>query len=196
MSLSNLMLASSETTPEHVTEELLAFCEKVVPSVEPKYVPVSPIKGAKTQSCFLNVAAAVEELGGEMIHGWIIWEGKVLWDAEFHACWKPPKSYAAGLLGLVDITPKADRENQILFLADPKRVWDGDKPVENIRAGRFDHPAIPRLLALSNERHQLIVKHWQGAGKPIPIPPQQWNRVEQQIALCYMELGAFLAKRK
>jgi hypothetical protein len=111
-----------ETTPERVTVQVEAFCQKIAPDQTPVYLPVLPVSEAKPGECIYNVQSQVSANGGGMVLGWCIWERQgINLTAEFHAVWKSPDSE------LVDITPKPDGETKILFLHDPKLVWDGKR---------------------------------------------------------------------
>lgn len=194
MDLVNLMLASVSTTPKTVGDEVLRFCEKVVPGQEPKFVPVSPVEGAEAHNCFINVEKVIAANGGEIAYGWTIWEGKVLWDAEFHGCWVPPEGWLGGTVRMLDVTPKPDGERAILFLPDPKRQWDGHTPVQNVTVGKYDHPAVAQLIAACDEKHKLLMKHWVGPGIPIPLPPGSLAQAEAKIAQGWIECGKMLAQ--
>lgn len=193
MDLANLILASVSTTPSSVSDEVRRFCERVVPGQEAKYVPVSPAHGAEAHNCFINVERVIAANGGEIAYGWIIWEGKVLWDAEFHGCWVPPDNWLGGTIKMLDVTPKPDGESQILFLPDPKRKWDGHTPVQNVTVGKYDHPAVAALIAACDEKHKLFMRHWVGPGVPIPLPPGSLAQAEAKISKCWIECGKMLA---
>lgn len=63
--------------------------------------------------CHLNVMHAVRTGGGERVFGWLVWElpGRLV-DAEFHVVWRTPGGE------LVDLTPRADGEPEVLFVPD------------------------------------------------------------------------------
>ena len=93
--------------------------------MRPEYVPVIPDAGAAVDDCFRNVRARVDRDGGEILHGWQIWEWVgVLVEAEFHAVWVSPVGQK------IDVTPKS--ENRILFLPDAQLQWTG-RHRDNIR---------------------------------------------------------------
>jgi hypothetical protein len=111
-------------TPLKINRHVRAF-GKLISPLEPIYVPVKPSPGAKQDDCFPNVVDYVKTHGGSSIqYGWTIWEKTGFYlEAEFHACvsvdGKP-----------LDITPKRDGENRIVFLPDPVAVW-GQRLVAN-----------------------------------------------------------------
>ncbi len=115
------------TTPRKVSEPIQLLCRRINPNAEPTYVSVHLEEWSVELDCFNNVERKVADSGGAVAYGWVIWEWPgVLAEAEFHANWLSPDGK------LVDVTPKPDGEQQILFLSDPSRRWEG-KFVDNIR---------------------------------------------------------------
>jgi hypothetical protein len=83
--------------------------------------------GMSPLECFPNVDRQISREGGHLVCGWTVWEWpRVLVEAEFHGVWKSPAGE------LVDITPKHGGDDQILFLPDPSRHYDG-ADVDNVR---------------------------------------------------------------
>ena len=115
------------TTPTTISDAIRAFCEDIDSTQESVYVPVRPVPQARINSCFGSVRDYISQYGGGIQYGWIIWElPNVFLEAEFHAIWVSPSGE------LVDITPKIDNEDTILFLPDSKRVYEY-RLVENLR---------------------------------------------------------------
>jgi hypothetical protein len=77
--------------------------------------------------CLNNCEAEHKRTGNRIVFGWIIWEyiknGFI--EAEFHAVMERGND-------LVDITPRVDGEEKVLFVPDPNRV------AERIDAERID----------------------------------------------------------
>jgi len=88
--------------------------------------PYQDTQGYKRGYCFFNVLKRIETNGGGIQHGWTVWESpRKFIQGEFHAVWvHPDGSY-------IDITPKEDGEERILFIPDPHRIYKG-MPIENI----------------------------------------------------------------
>lgn len=108
------------TTPDAITHEILEFCREIDPTQEPVYIYVTPEDGQLILECLDNVERLVKERGGEIQHGWIIWEAPgYLLDAVFHAVWRSPDG------DLVDVTPQMDGETRILFLPDSYMTFNG-----------------------------------------------------------------------
>lgn len=115
-------------TPRTISPQAREFCEEICPGSEPFYVEVQPVLGARVSDCHLNVPQHIEATGeGVARYGWIIWElPDYLIEAEFHCNYEDRNGR------VIDITPKQDGEEQVLFLPDPVRRFRGER-VENIR---------------------------------------------------------------
>jgi hypothetical protein len=141
-----------ETTPQVVSREIEDFCEGVVPGGTSVLVPVKPGPGAELNRCHVNVADHVLANGGEAVFGWIIWQSRVLLHAEAHCNWRSPQDE------LIDITPKADREAQVLFLPDPNMKWMG-RLIPSRRAARINSPEVHDLIRLVGESDEIQAKY-------------------------------------
>jgi len=152
------------TTPKNINPQILELCKKLDDSQTPVFVPVRPVAGAIIDECFANVEHHVNKHGGSIQYGWIIWEHPgVIIEGNFHACWVD----TAGQV--VDVTPKQDRETEILFLRDTKRVYDGT-PVDNVREFITEDSAILKTLRLQESLCKLHVKyHVNGVKSEIPV---------------------------
>lgn len=121
---------------------------------EPVRVPVRPPKGAVRSDCFGNVQRLTEEHGGEIVHGWCLWMVPDIWvEAEFHAVWRP-----TGGGSMVDVTPKPDGKDEILFLPDTTRAYSGSAP-PNEFALNLDKPLVREFVELSTPRTKFIETH-------------------------------------
>lgn len=137
-----------ETTPQEINQEIQRFCNVVVAGGVPAFVPVEPVYGAEVSRCHVNVADHVRAQGGVPVFGWIIWQSRVMLHAEAHCNWLSPQGQ------LIDITPKADREPKVLFLADTGMTWDG-RVIASRRAARIDDPTIRQLIQVHDEIGEL-----------------------------------------
>lgn len=121
-----------ETTPESITPQIAGFVHRVASGQQAQYVTVQPAAGAVAHYCTDNVAQYVSQHGGEAVLGWCIWERPtLLLHAEFHMIWRSPEGE------LIDITPKPDGEVRILFVPDPRLVWQGKRIRCHYAALRF-----------------------------------------------------------
>lgn len=146
-----------ETTPQVVSQEIGKFCEGVVPGGTPVLVPVRPASGAELNRCHVNVADHVLAHGGEAVFGWIIWQSEVLLHAEAHCNWRSPQGE------LIDITPKADREGQVLFLPDPNMKWEG-RMIPSRRVARITTPQVRDFILVHEQIDHLQANYrpWEG----------------------------------
>lgn len=108
------------TTPTEITPSVSQFCQQLVPGAEPVWVPVRPTPGAAQRDCYPTVDRHVERHGGERVLGWAIWERPGIYlEGEFHAAWRGPDGE------LVDLTPKDQPTERILFLPAPDSTYEG-----------------------------------------------------------------------
>jgi len=129
--------------PNISKEYVQSFCRRVVPGGKPIYVPVQPLPNKPVNECFAIIPEHVSRYGGEQRVGWAIWEPwrKVLIEAEFHAIWKSPQRE------MIDLTPKEVSIQQILFIHDPRREYEG-LAVNNIRHPLVRDSRVRRLCEL------------------------------------------------
>lgn len=69
------------------------------------------------QNCHFNVWVQWDKAGGEPQHGWLLAEDAVqdFAEAQFHTVWRSPDGR------LLDITPRADAEEHVMFVPDAGR---------------------------------------------------------------------------
>ena len=150
------------TTPQTISEQVLEFCSEISIDFPPIYVPVIPHSNAELNQCFYNVRDNIEVEGGNQIFGWTIWEfPEVYLEAECHSVWQ------AGSGGLLDITPKKDAENRILFLRDDRQKFDFVKPKwkDNRRKSLHSNPAVAQYLNAARRLNQYIIHNSRPKGK-------------------------------
>ncbi|MCW2247854.1 hypothetical protein M2352_003488 [Azospirillum fermentarium] len=133
-----------DVTPGRIEPYIRAFCKDIRAEYDPVYVKVAPLANAALRDCFNVVKNHCHGYGGEMVFGWNIW----LWPnvclkAEHHAIWRSPED------GLIDLTPKENSAENILFLPDPERVCDvtGEKRTYNICKRLKADPDIEAMLS-------------------------------------------------
>lgn len=136
--------------PYRVMKPLLRFCRTVVNhDVTPMFVKVQPAQKAEPNECFENVRLQVEKEGGDIQHGWAMWEWpKVYFEAEFHCVWKN------GAGELIDITPNTPPYPWILFLPDSNRVYK-NRLVDNIRKPLVRDVTLNRFYDACKQWHQM-----------------------------------------
>jgi hypothetical protein len=110
----------SETTPAAITSDIITFCESLKTN-PPIYVSVQNDANGMYGVCNLSVLEKIKIDGGTIRFGWTIWEYPGLFiTGEFHAVWADPTGM------LIDITPKPDGEQCIVFADDPTYPPDFD----------------------------------------------------------------------
>lgn len=161
-----LLHVFDERTPKEITDEIKRFCEEVTPGEQPFFVPVRPESGAVTSECHPNVERHVKAQGGEAVYGWIIWQSPAVLHAEFHCNWRSPDGK------LIDITPKADGEAEILFLPDQRHQWSGWAVPCRRKARRTD-PMLAQFISVMDQIARIQSKYLAGQ----PVSPIDANRL-------------------
>jgi hypothetical protein len=104
-----------------ISEALLKLARQIDARVAPEYVAVEPTAGCLPHRSYENVCAVVKRHGGSMQAGWCLREQRNAFaEGAFHAVWRSPSGT------LIDITPRDDKQSQILFLSDLEIRWEGE----------------------------------------------------------------------
>lgn len=136
--------------PSEIIPAITKLCYNINPNSKPFYIDITPDKSALPLECFSNVEAKIEQCGGKIVYGWLIWEWKfVLVEAEFHAVWMNLKGE------YIDITPRPDGEKRVLFLKDDSIEYTNER-VDNIRMPLQDIPLIKEYIDLNIEIQRFI----------------------------------------
>lgn len=135
--------------PTTIHDGVYRLRSKLGLSTKPVFVPVADTTGFARDNCFPNTTKKVASDGGTIQHGWTVWElpGKLI-EGEFHAVWVSPEG------ALIDITPKRDGETQILFIPDPKRIYE-DRMVGTVRLPLDNDPRIRRMIEFNEAMFRL-----------------------------------------
>ena len=138
-------------TPQEITEDITAFCKKIVPDGQPEFLAVNAVLGAKALDCFPVVDEHVRGNGGASCYGWRIWEWPgVLLEAEFHAVWRDP----AGQLHDISPPPTAGAKRG-LFLPDPHKAYHG-RQVASVRQALSDDPNVATLIDAWDREYEFM----------------------------------------
>jgi len=127
-----------------------SLCAATSPQ-EPILLPFTDVGHSyRPGHCHSNVRHYTRENGGEVVGGWLVWENPGYAELEGHAIWRNP----AGTL--VDVTPRQDGEELILFLLDPnvKIVILADRQI--IPSNRSSIPGCPYLCASRPIAHATV----------------------------------------
>ena len=137
------------TTPEKLSLSVKTFLKKAGLTAHPVFLKFTPRSDKYLPSfCFNNCEHEASKTGAKIIYGWIIWQAKKVnfIEAEFHSVIIENKR-------LIDITPRRDNEETIMFVPDKHRkavrvaedMWDTWSSIKYFQ-GRFE------------QTHQILVK--------------------------------------
>ena len=133
------------STPDEISDEVLAFCKTVVRKVTPIYVDVTPAAGSKLGECFSNVENAIARNGGSRILGWTVWSRRsVFIEAENHCVWQNEADE------IYDVTPTYHEEARILFLIDKNAAPVRGLGRNNRRKALVKGPLVKEYVRVSN----------------------------------------------
>ena len=137
-------------TPQRISPKIREMSLELTGDNSPTFVPVKALPGADALECFPVVENHVAQAGGTVCYGWRFWELPGIYvEAEFHAVWRTEDG------SLLDITPNQVGSQQVLFVADPSRVYEGHQ-VKNIRRALADHPAILNFFAAADAEYEFM----------------------------------------
>jgi len=138
-------------TPAELSQALTTLCQRIVPNgAPPVYVDVCPLPGAPSKECFPIVDEYVLSHGGSSVIGWSLWELPTLFiEAEFHSIWQSPDG------ALLDIAPKVEPTDRILFLHDPARRYEG-RQVNNVRTALRQDSVVNGFLQSCDEEFEFL----------------------------------------
>jgi len=140
--------------PDSIDDATRAFCATIAPG-EPFYVPVRPRPGGRVAYCFQNSTYQAVAEGGDPAWGWAIWRWPGRWfEAEHHAVWRTPEGE------YVDVTPQAGDPPRVLFLPDPRAVYDPRTFRANPMAAEAGNGVAAEYIALVAQRNAIVRAYW------------------------------------
>lgn len=142
-------MSRNPTHKHKLDPRILTFCRKMS-SERPFFVPHRPIPEKKMKECFSIVPEHVLAYGGIQRAGWKIhfWE-KVWIEAELHCVWEDK------LGRFVDLTPKLEKGNFIIFLPAPNIKYTG-RQIDNIRKAVTSDPDVIMLIKLYADKFRYM----------------------------------------
>src|ERR1700730_3280306 len=152
--------ATFVTTPAEIEHEIEAMCAAIGAGAR-RFLAVEPVAGGRSGWCFANVDGA-EVPGRFRVNGWLIGQSPAWLNAEFRSELGLPDG------GLLDVTPKHDKETTIVFAPNERYGPDFDflRRPNNIRLraagakeGTGPIPPVPASIATparKRERARLI----------------------------------------
>ncbi len=105
--------------PKTVNNHIEKLLDELNVDFEPEIIPVRVESDAKPKSCYYNVENKITRDGGKIFYGWVIWQSNYLCEAEHHAVWENKEGE------LVCITPRDVHYNEIMFVPDNDRTYNG-----------------------------------------------------------------------
>lgn len=105
------------TTPEKFSLAIKLFLKKIDIKGTPRLLPYTERNaGYSAGNCLTNCAAEAQSTNDKVVFGWTIWENRSAMElvAEFQGV-----MLVNGVL--VDITPRVDGEEKIMFIPDPTK---------------------------------------------------------------------------
>jgi hypothetical protein len=126
------------TTPRQpLSSRVQRFCGGIS-KASPVFLPLTNLDGMMAGQCHMNVLQQVRTHGGSRCNGWLIWEMAPFDEAIFHCAWQSPYGE------LLDITPRDDGEEYILFVPDPNtRLTRGARGGIMMPSARTTMPTMP-----------------------------------------------------
>ncbi len=129
--------------------------------------------------CFPNVAEKIKRDGGESVFGWQVWSHPFFIEAEFHAIWKSPDGE------LIDTTPKKKQVDEIIFLKDHTRTYEG-RQVNNVRVNTTNNNLVEDYFELWDAKFRLLNKEERAANnyeiKLVGLDAEKYRFLESSIA--------------
>lgn len=103
-----------QTPVEPFSEAVRWLLSSLVDNPQPVVLPFTPVSDLyRPRFCQANTAHRISKAGGERVDGWMIWENRLFAEAEAHTVWRDPEG------NIVDLTPRVDGDDTILFVPDP-----------------------------------------------------------------------------
>jgi hypothetical protein len=171
-------------TPKHISERVLKLCKAVVPDQQPVFVQAKPEAYSLPEECHENVAKKISRDGGTVQYGWAIWEVPP-WQifAEFHAIWRSPQ----GLL--LDLSPPLHGGSIVLFLPDPKRVFDGHN-ISGVHHPYSDSPMCREFVAAVEAHERFLYPPGQPVSREMTCVISEYEAVTKGITDVFVKYAS------
>jgi hypothetical protein len=142
------------TTPVKISEAVLKFCAELDNTQKPLFLRPQPHRKSIPNECFSNVREHISSNGGSMQLGWLVWETPgIMLEATLHGVWCSSDG------ALVDVTPQADGEPEIMFLPDSTATIDANTEVVGMRRYPLvDDPLIRQFIRLAEKKDAVKVR--------------------------------------
>jgi hypothetical protein len=166
------------TTPPRITADVRRLCRKLGDVDEPVFISVEARTDCGINDCFIDVEKQVEDSGGSIQHGWLVWEiPGIIIEGEFHAVWRKLDG------SLLDVTRKQDGETLVLFVPDRVRRFQGQCVLTIYHAVGRD-PRIRKLIEVSSRFQRLFAKRCRGRfGEEIVLDAEMSDLLRRKTLL-------------
>lgn len=185
---------NSQNTLRHIDKVVKTFQRSIPGTTPPVYVPIRPRADSIENDCFENVRRQMAEAGGDIVHGWRIYDCPGLFlEAEFHAVWKAPDGRR------VDVSPPPEKGTErIVFFPDPMRTFEGE-PVPSRRWPLVQMRELREYFKATDE-HQLALRESArrngiGFNEPIDRSDPALAASKQRLVAATLALAAALSRR-
>lgn len=150
-----------ETTPSGVTDKIMELCGGILADAESVYIPVVAQKWSLPSECFPNVECMVREQGGQQVNGRVVWQWmNIIVEVEIRSVWRSPEGE------LIDITPRANGEREILFLHDAGMVYSGQS-IGNVKLAINGLPLAAELVDFGDRIDAVMCSYKPGTEIPL-----------------------------
>jgi hypothetical protein len=176
--------------PKEISEKVLELCLRIVPSLQPTFIAITPDLDCEPADCFANVYRKIQRKGGGRIqYGWALWEwpGAFI-EAEHHAVYEPPTGPP-----WLDVTPCNRGSRRRLFLPDDSATYDFENEGvlrNNVRLALSDDPLIEELFKAAQKR-SAFYNQLPGVGviSITAAEDQERQKIERRVARATLALA-------
>ena len=166
------------------------FLNKLIDQIgldaEPVIVKIMPYPGALVSECFPNVDQRIAQDGGTRVTGWQVWKTKNLIEAEFHAVWKTDENE------LIDVTPKIVPLQEILFIEDYNRPYEGI-PVDNYRINISGNSLADDLIFVSETIFEIENRGSRAYSRELQLSGEE-SKIWEELNIMKMSIPIMLSK--
>ena len=184
---------NSQNSLRHIDKVVKTFQQSIRGTTPPVYVPIRPRADSIENDCFENVRRQMAEAGGDIVHGWRIYDCPgIFLEAEFHAVWKAPDGR------LVDVSlPPEEGTERIVFFPDPTRTFEGE-PVPSRRWPLVQMRGLREYFKAIDE-HQLPLRESArrkgvGFNEPFDLSDPALDATRKRLKEATLALAAALSR--
>jgi hypothetical protein len=116
-------------------------------------VPFEHVSETREGYCYENVQRVVEERGGSILYGWVVWQhDDIFIEAEAHAVWQKLSGE------LACITPQTPAEKFLTFIPDATAIYDFHSRLitKNVRVALRSDTRLEKFFQLCDQQTDLF----------------------------------------